>query len=60
MTVAAHDGTTALHHAAGAGDGDMVRTLVERGAPLEASSKDTSTALHWASGEVLSALHEVC
>ncbi|MGH7572806.1 MAG: ankyrin repeat domain-containing protein [Gemmatimonadota bacterium] len=45
VDVAAFDGMTALHHATGRGDLEMVRRLVRRGAPLEKKNAYGGTVL---------------
>lgn len=58
--VAASDGMTALHHAAGRADLDMMELLIRRGAPLEKQNVHGATVLenavwfarHVASGEL--------
>jgi hypothetical protein len=45
VDVAASDGMTALHHAAGRADLDMVRLLISCGAPLEKKNAYRGTAL---------------
>jgi ankyrin repeat protein len=45
VDVAASDGMTALHHAAGRADLDMVRLLINCGAPLEEKNTYGGTAL---------------
>jgi len=41
-------GSTALHWAARAGNGDVVHLLTHAHCPLDAINKDSETALHWA------------
>jgi hypothetical protein len=41
-------GSTALHWAARAGNGDVVHLLTSQHCPLDAVNKDSETALHWA------------
>ena len=40
--------STALHHAAGAGDLEMCTLLLDRGANVRATTKQKDTPLHWA------------